>query len=440
MFADFTSQAFTNEAGLTQIPVLSGFAVFYYVFPLIKDNKFPVFFAIITRFLNMIPGIIIITCFDTLWSLLGTGPYYTTVGTFILNKCTLNWWRNLLLINNFLPPLDICVCQTYFSSTIFQLFLLSIPVMYIYSRDRNLGRKVAIVMAMIGYTSLGYISYKQSLTPSLFVSINPTGQKTVDYLETATIGIYGYMAGYFFGLIVCDYVMHDFRPPIARGSIYNIFIMFTGMGIQWVATYSLALFNVFFILPFSLASLYIPTVRFMLHTAAGLYILWIYCLPPLTSTARKRYRLLYDDAHQEFKKESTNSAWRQIILNWYPVFDEWLGLCNNIIIPMSNISVAFYLINYFFIRLDFFTSRVLFTYSWYWLFKRTTYAMILMTIYAFFFHLYFVAPFDTLMRYLIKSKRSKDNSDVNEATKSGNGKMKEKVEDVKEVERKKHQE
>ena len=443
MFTDFTSQAYTNEAGLTQIPVLSGFAVFYYVFPLIKDNKFPVLFAIVTRFLNMIPAIIIVTCMDILWSLIGTGPQFTVVGNFVLNKCTLNWWRNILLINNFLPPLDICVPQTYFSSTIFQLFVVSIPVMYLYSKDRNLGRKVSIAITLFGYVILGYYSYQKSITPSMFVSINPSGQKTVEYLEIATIRIYGYISGYFFGLIVCDYVMHDFKPPIPGGSIYNIFILFTGIGLQWGATYSVSLFNVFHVLPESLAPIFVPSVRFVLHLSAACYIFWIYCLPPLMGTGRTKYRLFDETGHEQFKKNVSKYTFNQIVLNWYHVFDEWLGLCNNIIIPLSNISVAFYLTNYFFIRFDFFTSRVLITYSWYHLLKRTAYAMVLMTFIAFIFHLYFVAPIDTLIRHLIRRNRNDGKS-----CKSGDVKVNESESDLKdvkgkeeeEVEEKKHQE
>lgn len=409
MFTDFTSQAFTNEAGLTQIPVLSGFAVFYYVFPLIRKKKFPVLFAIVTKFINSVPPILIVTSLDILWPLFGSGPLYNRVGNFVLNKCSKYWWWNLLLMNNFLPPLDICVPQTYFSSTIFQLFVISVPVMYLYSKDRSLGRKVSIMMALVGYILFGYHSFIRSITPSMFVSIDPSGQKTVDYLEVATIKIYSYLAGYFFGLIVCDIVMHDFKPPIRGGSIYNIFILFTGTFLQWMATYSVALFNVAHLLPQSIAPFFIPFIRFLLHCSAACYIFWIYCLPSLTHSARTKYRLFDDSTTQTMKENVSQSKVTQITLNWYHVFDEWLGLCNNVIIPLSNISLAFYLVNYSFIRFDFFTSRLTFTNSWFNLLKRTSYAMTLMTLIAFLFHLYFVAPVDTLIKYSIKMKRNDHN-------------------------------
>lgn len=42
------------------------------------------------------------TALELLWLFTGNGPLFTRVATFITNKCTKNWWLNLLFINNYI--------------------------------------------------------------------------------------------------------------------------------------------------------------------------------------------------------------------------------------------------------------------------------------------------------------------------------------------------
>lgn len=95
-----------NEAGLSQLTLISGFVVMYYGLPLVESGRFPIMKAIISRYLNIIPAVMSMVAVDLLWPLSGSGPYFSLVSDFITTKCSKYWWTNLLLINNFLPALD----------------------------------------------------------------------------------------------------------------------------------------------------------------------------------------------------------------------------------------------------------------------------------------------------------------------------------------------
>lgn len=69
-----------------------------------KDNYFISIHLSPCRFA---PALAVLTAFEFLWPLAGNGPIFSRVANFILNKCTKNWWLNLLFINNALDAIDI---------------------------------------------------------------------------------------------------------------------------------------------------------------------------------------------------------------------------------------------------------------------------------------------------------------------------------------------
>lgn len=57
---------------------------------------------------SFLPAMAVITSFELLWPIVGTGPLYSRAGNFIKDKCTQNWWYNMLLINNLIKdPLSV---------------------------------------------------------------------------------------------------------------------------------------------------------------------------------------------------------------------------------------------------------------------------------------------------------------------------------------------
>ena len=63
-----------------------------------------------------------------------------------------------------------------------------------------------------------------------------------------------------------------------------------------------------------------------------------------------------------------------------------------------NLSLSMYIINYYVIRLDFFTSRLMYSVTIYTMSQRILYSVILSFMAAYVFHVLIVAPYDKLRR------------------------------------------
>ncbi|CAG2169386.1 unnamed protein product [Oppiella nova] len=76
-------------------------------------------------FLRMIPSVCGIIAVNFLWPLLTTGPILIddSTDTYVTNNCHNNWWHNLLLINNWFSPDDICLINTWYLSADFQMYV-----------------------------------------------------------------------------------------------------------------------------------------------------------------------------------------------------------------------------------------------------------------------------------------------------------------------------
>ena len=82
------------------------------------------------------------------------------------------------------------------------------------------------------------------------------------------------------------------------------------------------------------------------------------------------------------------------------------GKGNPIMRLAISLSLSMYIINYYIIRLDFFTSRLMYSVTIYTLSKRILYSVVVSFMAAYVFHVLIVAPFDKLRR----SFKSKTNS------------------------------
>lgn len=65
---------------------------------------------------------------------MGSGPIWPRVESVLVNNCKENWWAVLLHIQNFISPSKLCMLQTWYISTDFQMYLLSplilLPIKY----------------------------------------------------------------------------------------------------------------------------------------------------------------------------------------------------------------------------------------------------------------------------------------------------------------------
>lgn len=84
----------------------SGALTFFMAHEAIATNRFNYRLAVLTKWLRYMPSIAALVALDLLWPLFGDGPIYSQLSEFILNKCSKNWWKNLLFISNHDPALD----------------------------------------------------------------------------------------------------------------------------------------------------------------------------------------------------------------------------------------------------------------------------------------------------------------------------------------------
>lgn len=281
-----------------------------------------------------------------------------------------------------------CVPQTYFSSTVFQLFVISIPVMYLFKRHSVMAGVICSLIIVSGYGTLMYFVSTKRIMPSLFVSINPSGDKTVNYLDYTTIKLHCYISSYFIGFCLAFYVRRSFGR-VKHLWYWNLWRFAAAVILQWLATYASSLYNTFHILPDAMVPIYLVIVRIMFHVAMSQLILLICCFNPPANLPKDP---LNSNPDPDVKKNGGH--------NPPGVVSEVSRIYGVIIQPLSKLSVAFYLTNYFYIRYDFFTSRTLFTHGFYYMFKRMASGFTGMIIVAFFFQIFFVSPTDAFRRTL----------------------------------------
>ena len=91
----------------------------------------------------------------------------------------------------------------------------------------------------------------------------------------------------------------------------------------------------------------------------------------------------------------------------------------SVIQAICRLSYSLYLVNYFVVKTEFFTSRTVFPMSWYNIITRIVGSLYSMMNASLIFHLIFVAPFDNLRRSwvskIVKSKSDDDETNVFEA-------------------------
>src|SRR5687768_11594876 len=106
VFSTWWTQSMFNTVMLTMLNFMSAFVTFKIFAPLAKSGALRIIPVFIHRAVTLLPAMAAIVALDIIWPLIGSGPFYTRVATFVRNKCARNWWANLLFINSFLPALE----------------------------------------------------------------------------------------------------------------------------------------------------------------------------------------------------------------------------------------------------------------------------------------------------------------------------------------------
>lgn len=101
---------------------------------------------------------------------LGSGKQWNNSTIMFDLWCRKNWWINLLMLHNFVDHENICLSHSWYSAVDMQLFLFSLPLMYLLNstsnkRCHNLGLGITALSIIISQTLVAVITILLNLPP-----------------------------------------------------------------------------------------------------------------------------------------------------------------------------------------------------------------------------------------------------------------------------------
>lgn len=144
--------------------MLSGFVASYILIEQSERmKKIPILGAYILRYLRIVPSMLVVTLTATFISpLLGDGPLFPLLVKHTSQLCRVNGWLNMLMLQNFLIPLEeMCLMFTYHVSVDFQLFLL-VPLMVIVLLKRPKAGTYAFIILSIVISIINFFNLKSN--------------------------------------------------------------------------------------------------------------------------------------------------------------------------------------------------------------------------------------------------------------------------------------
>jgi hypothetical protein len=369
----FSLPLMQNDGGLLGLPFLTGFAFFAMVFPLAKCNKLPYRAAIIDRVMRFMPPLLVLTACEFIWPILGSGPFYTRVGEFNLQKCEKNWFYNILFINNLINSIDICSGHSYWSAVDMQLFLLGVIAMFIFSRSDKHGVCFCIIMMVYGVAKTIYNSIVYDTGFSL-MDVELDMNRMNNYFHYIHMATSSYKTAYFAGIFLA-FMRSKGRlileiPGPRRKTLFYL--------VMW-ATFLVVNYNC------SIRTSYSPEQK------------WLFILINRTfQLLGNMLMLTFFLSLKEWWEENYGKRWADMGETFSPFK------------ALSRLCFPLYICNYLYVRTEFFTRRFLLSGSEFWIFKRTISSFIFIYLFTIVFHIFLLAPLDTIRECMMKRKSAKE--------------------------------
>ncbi|KAI1303725.1 hypothetical protein HDE_02217 [Halotydeus destructor] len=375
VFGTAQGQIITNESGLNMITFLGGVTTYSIMVPLAKKKKLPFFSAIFDRWVRFAPSVLCITAIEFIWPVLWSGPLFTRVADFTIHKCTATWWKNLLFINNWFPVIDICAGHTFSTSVDFQLFILGLIATYITVKSAKAGLAFSGLMIIYGWFHIAYNAYYYQTTGSLYVP-DPILTEILSYLDNVHMHTAVYIPSFFIGYLAGRILSAGYRLPLSGIRDHIKWIVVVNMLYSVVFIQNI-LYNGLGLIPHSWAPMQININRTFQTLGSATLFFYLSSVDSIFG-----YKLKYDNNNVQEKSRSK--------------FDFVSTICR--------LSYSIYLSNYVLIKSEFFGQKVLYPADLYLSVKRIVSTTIFVILFAFVFHLFFIAPFSNLRRILLDRK------------------------------------
>lgn len=119
------------------------------------------------RYVRMTPATMLVIAISMYAYRYGDGPLWLEATQKSHQSCSVNWWRHMLHVANFIDTRQMCFIHYWYIAADMQLFLFAPLVMLLLYRYRRLG--VALI-GLIGASSVGFVfytTYARNLPPTL---------------------------------------------------------------------------------------------------------------------------------------------------------------------------------------------------------------------------------------------------------------------------------
>jgi len=385
-------QPLINVHGLHFISFLGGLSMGFSVYPALKKGKAKPISLIINRWLRNAPGMLCLLSLEFLWPLAGSGPLYTFVGQDILDNCHANWYRNVLFFTNYNPVMENCMNHTFWSSIDFQLFILGVVIMMVLARNRTLGITLIVLAGLGDFLVSGIIAHVYQTTHAM--AAHPiTVEKVIQYIDYIHNQTTNYMFTFIFGMSIGIYVV------TGRNNTWSVGYpgVVIGLILLQLSSYSTVVYNNFGdLVDKAYIPIYLAGVKLFLSTGIALWILFF------TYTPSKDTQETKETKKDTKKTDQVKAPPTAEPTNYFTISETDWGY--RLFFAVSRLSTSLYLVNYWFIRWDFFTVRVPFETSIISFFKRFGYSVCFSEILAFLFYTILLAPIDSYRKMLFSPK------------------------------------
>lgn len=141
----------------------------YTLWPQVTSGKVSSRWLILEKWLRCVPLISALLALEFCWPLIGSGPLYKQGSEYVLENCSKNWLRNILLVNNWSPSLQKCAPQLFHSAVDFQLFLIGLPAALLLYKNRRAGIAFCSLIIVSAMIMTGYAAHSKQTLPN-FIS------------------------------------------------------------------------------------------------------------------------------------------------------------------------------------------------------------------------------------------------------------------------------
>ncbi|PSN45474.1 hypothetical protein C0J52_08664 [Blattella germanica] len=170
-----------------------------------KGFNIPLYY--LHRYIRLTPPYVIMILFEgTLLRYLTNGPLLTATIDLMAENCQKYWWRNILYINNYFDPTEMCMGQSWYLSVDMQLFWLSPLILYpLWKWPKKWNVILLSILTLAGIAAPFVSTYIGEFSPNLATGNVDKSEEVLLYYYEATYCRFGaWIIGVAFGYMIFE--------------------------------------------------------------------------------------------------------------------------------------------------------------------------------------------------------------------------------------------